>query len=95
MSEQERNDLKGMTFEMLLISEQGQKVSKSLLGCLVNTQIDKEIGVDAVMTSLQQRCPTICENSDIVLFKGMEHLKNARSIANQGSSAQHLQESLR
>lgn len=95
MNDTERKDLRGMTFEMLLISEQGKKVAKSLMGCLVNTQINKEIGVEAVIVSLQQRCPSICESSDVVLFKGNEHLRNAMSISNQGSTGQHLHESLR
>jgi nuclear pore complex protein Nup155 len=84
-----------MNFEMLVTTPKGKEIAKSLMSALVNNHINKELGVESIILSLQQRCSSICESNDVVLYKGLEHLQNAKSIGNQGSAGQHLQESLR
>jgi nuclear pore complex protein Nup155 len=94
LSNSEKADLCGVTFETLVVTNKGKEVAKLLMTALVNGQIAKELGVEGIISSLQQRCPSICESSDVILYKGMEHLRNAKSFVNQGSFGQHLNEAL-
>ena len=94
LSTSQKADLCGLTYEMLVVSSKGKEVAKALMTSLVNGQIAKELGVEGIISSLQQRCPSICESSDVILYKGMEHLRNAKSFVNQGSFGQHLNEAL-
>lgn len=95
LTAQERMDLSGMTFELLVVSNKGKQVAKTLMTALVNSQINKELGVEGIISSLQQRCPSICESSDVILYKGMEHLRSAKSFSGQGTTGQDLHEALR
>ncbi|KAJ3276818.1 hypothetical protein HDV01_002872 [Terramyces sp. JEL0728] len=95
LSEHDRKELIAITFDGLVILPKGRDVAKALMSALVNNQINKEIGAEYVIDSLQKRCPGICESNDVILFKGMENLRTAKSIANQGSSAQLLQDALK
>ena len=94
LSNSEKSDLCGMTFETLVVTKKGKEIAKSLMTSLVNGQIAKELGVEGIISSLKQRCPSICEGSDVILYKGMEHLRNAKSFVNQGTFGQHLNEAL-
>lgn len=62
-------ELKGLTFESFVSTQRGREVAKSLMASLVNIQLEKDLGVDSIISSLQQRCPTICEANDVILFK--------------------------
>jgi nuclear pore complex protein Nup155 len=95
LKEHDQKELKGLSFEMLVTTAKGREVAKALMTALVNNHINKELGVESVILSLQQRCATICESNDVILYQGLQHLRNAQSIANQGSAGQHLQEALR
>ncbi|KAJ3262376.1 hypothetical protein HK103_002791 [Boothiomyces macroporosus] len=95
LSEHDRKELISITFDGLVILPKGREVAKALMSALINNQINKEIGAEYVIDSLQKRCPGICESNDVILFKGMENLRTAKSIANQGSSAQLLQDALK
>jgi nuclear pore complex protein Nup155 len=88
-------ELKQMTFETLVVTPKGKDIAKSLMTALVNTQINNELGVESVIDSLKQRCPSICESNDVVLYQGLEQLRNARSFSSQTSASNSLQEALR
>ena len=86
--------LQKMSFEELVITTAGKELAKQLMAALINNQMNKELGVESVVDSLQQRCPSICEDNDVILYKGLEQLRNAKSYHDQGTSVQHLQEAL-
>ncbi|KAJ2999981.1 hypothetical protein HDV02_001238 [Globomyces sp. JEL0801] len=92
LNDQEKKDLKSLTFEMLVVSQKGKDVAKSLMTALVNNQINNEMGAESVILSLEQKCPTICEGNDVIYYRGMEHLRSAKSVANQSTSGQQLME---
>jgi nuclear pore complex protein Nup155 len=95
LSEHDQKELQTITFETLAVSTKGKDIAKSLMTALVNHQINRELAVESVIDTLQQRCPSICESNDVVLYKGLEHLRNAKSLTSQAAAAQHLHESLR
>jgi nuclear pore complex protein Nup155 len=61
---------------------------------LVNSQIDKQAGIEAIVNTLQQRCPNICENNDVILFKGIELLKSSQNSSNADEQNKFLREAL-
>ena len=94
LSEQDDQELRGLTFEAFVSTSKGRELAKSLMAALVNSQLEKDTPVETIITSLQQRCPTICESNDVILFKGIELVQNARSIANQDQQSKNLREAL-
>jgi nuclear pore complex protein Nup155 len=62
---------------------------------LVNNQIKDEMGVDVISNILQQRCPSICEKNDVILYKGMELLQSAKATSIKDQRDRILLESQR
>jgi nuclear pore complex protein Nup155 len=89
LSAQDIADLEGSTFESFISTPQGRQLSKSLMSALVNTFIDKEDGLETIISQLKQKCPTICNDNDTVIFKGLELVQNARA-----TTSPDLQETL-
>ena len=69
---------------------------------LVTRQIDEDIGVnnfsdfkvDIISSTLQQRCPSICEPNDVILYKGMEFLRTAKFSSSKDQQQYCLKESI-
>ena len=87
--------VKNLTFEGLITTLEGRNTGKTLMTALVNHQIQDEIGVDVISSVLQQRCPSICEPNDVVLYKGMELLQTAKATLNQEQRDRMLLEAQR
>ncbi|KAJ1332254.1 hypothetical protein BSLG_008913 [Batrachochytrium salamandrivorans] len=66
LSDLEKRELQGFTFEALVSTVKGRDVGKMLMASLVNKQIEKEIGVELITATLQSRCPSICQTNEVV-----------------------------
>lgn len=73
--------VKALTLESLITTQEGRNTGKALMTILVNNQIKDEMGVDVISNILQQRCPSICEKNDVILYKGMELLQSAKATS--------------
>lgn len=82
MSEDNVTAIKTLTLESLITTQEGRTVGKALMTALVNHQIRDEMGVDAISQILHQRCPSICEPDDVILYKGMELLQSVTGVTN-------------
>ncbi|KAI8929792.1 Non-repetitive/WGA-negative nucleoporin C-terminal-domain-containing protein [Entophlyctis helioformis] len=94
LTDAEKRELQGFTFESLVSTTKGRDVSKILMASLVNKQIEKDAGVETITKALQQRCPSICQNNDVVLYRGMEFIQHARQSANPNDQQAILGEAL-
>lgn len=92
---QDAEDLNGLTFELFVFSIRGREIAKSLMSALVNIQIERDIGVDSIIETLKQRCPTICEEHDTILFKGVELIQKSRITSNRLAQEKLLNQALK
>ncbi|KAL2917260.1 hypothetical protein HK105_203325 [Polyrhizophydium stewartii] len=95
MSDAEKRELHGFTFDALVSTAKGRDVGKMLMASLVNKQLEKGLSVQAITSMLQDRCPTICQDNDVVFYKGMEMIQSAKTMANRDEQLGLLNESLR
>lgn len=74
LSVQEQAELCALNFESLVSSTQGRAVSKSLMTALINIQLDNDADVESIINTLKDKCPTICEDNDTIIFKVLRFL---------------------
>ncbi|EJU01086.1 nucleoporin-domain-containing protein [Dacryopinax primogenitus] len=89
-----RDLLPKMSYEELLVTEQGTEAARALVNAIINHQISQQRSVDAVSDVLHKKCGSFCSPEQVVVYKGYESIRLAR----QELTAQritHLQESLR
>ncbi|KAI8911837.1 Non-repetitive/WGA-negative nucleoporin C-terminal-domain-containing protein [Gorgonomyces haynaldii] len=94
LAPKDQEELRGLTFEAFVTTPRGKEVGKALMAALVNLQIERGLGVETVVSTLQDRCSTICEANDVILFKGIELVQSARANANIGQQNKLLAESV-
>ena len=81
-----------MTLESLVTTQEGRNTGKAIMTALVNHQIRDDIGIDVISSVLQQRCPSICQPNDVVLYKGMELLQSAKALVHEEQRIKVLSE---
>ncbi|KAM0790881.1 hypothetical protein ACM66B_004721 [Microbotryomycetes sp. NB124-2] len=84
-----------MTFQDLLTKKQGRDVARSLISAVINQQIGRQMSVDAISETLQQRCGSFCSADDVLLYKAIESLRRAKDTPDSGERTESLRESLR
>ncbi|EGF76462.1 hypothetical protein BATDEDRAFT_92526 [Batrachochytrium dendrobatidis JAM81] len=95
MTESEKRELKGFTFQSLVSSSKGRDIGKMLMTSLVNKQIEKDIGVDIITATLQQRCPSICQTNEVMFFKGIECIQKAKQAVSRNEQLTIIGEALK
>ncbi|KAH6585687.1 hypothetical protein BASA50_001021 [Batrachochytrium salamandrivorans] len=94
LSDLEKRELQGFTFEALVSTVKGRDVGKMLMASLVNKQIEKEIGVELITATLQSRCPSICQTNEVVFYKGMEYIQKAKQSTSRNEQLSILGDAL-
>lgn len=88
-------ELRELTYENLVVSDNGREIAKLLIDTLINKQVGNNFSVDTISEMLRQKCSTFCSPDDVTLYKGVEHLQLASHVASQMEKNDHLVESLR
>ncbi|KAJ3145532.1 hypothetical protein HDU89_007029 [Geranomyces variabilis] len=94
MPEEQQEDLATITFEEAAISPKGLEITRALMAAYIDGQIKEERNVDTVGEELQQICPTICRQNDVILYKGIECVQSARNQPSPDLQAVKLKEAL-
>ncbi|KZT61323.1 hypothetical protein CALCODRAFT_480039 [Calocera cornea HHB12733] len=89
-----RELLPKMSYEELLVTEQGTEAARALVNAIINHQISQQRSVDAVSDILNQRCGSFCSPEQVIVYKGYESIRLARQ-EHPSQRITHLQESLR
>jgi nuclear pore complex protein Nup155 len=84
-----------LTFEDLVISQNGMTASRALVNVIIDQQIGQQISVDNISEVLQQRCGSFCSADDVMLYKAKENVKKAIETRNSADRNGWLAESLR
>ncbi|KAL5535480.1 hypothetical protein ACEPAF_3574 [Sanghuangporus sanghuang] len=86
-----------LTYEELIASENGLRVSRTLVNVIINSQIGQQISIDTVSEILQQRCGSFCSADDVMLYKvkAQENVRKAVDIRDPNEKLVVLGESLR
>ncbi|GFN98864.1 nuclear pore complex protein nup155-like [Plakobranchus ocellatus] len=92
MSQDLQNQLRNMTFKMLVIS--GKDVCSTLINCLVGRYLDDNAAIDAISDKLRQVCPTLYSSDDATCSKSNELMQAARASQDPNQKQQHLIQAL-
>ncbi|KAK4050871.1 hypothetical protein OIV83_003293 [Microbotryomycetes sp. JL201] len=84
-----------LTFKDLLTKKQGRDIARSLISAVINQQIGRQMSVDAISETLQQRCGSFCSADDVLLYKAIESLRRAKDASDSSERTESLRESLR
>lgn len=71
------SQLEHLTFENLISSADGSNILKRLISAYIDAQIAENVEVEHVGRILKQVCPTLCQQVDILFYKGKEALNKA------------------
>ncbi|KAL7276341.1 hypothetical protein RUND412_000680 [Rhizina undulata] len=95
LAEPLRNEVKALNYAGLFTSEQGQALAKELVTTIVNRNIAAGLNVDTIADALRRRCGSFCSADDVVVFKGVELCRRAKSETDPDAKTRLLKESLR
>ncbi|KAI9512809.1 nucleoporin [Russula earlei] len=84
-----------MTFEELIIGQNGVAASRALVNVIIDQQIGQQIAVDTISDILQTRCGSFCSTDDVMLYKAKESVRRAVESRNPQERQNYLGESLR
>lgn len=70
-----------LTFQDLFTSETGKELANELVRAMVNVSISSGSSVDSVIDVLRKRCGSFCSSDAVVLYKSLELLNKAKSVA--------------
>jgi len=84
-----------LTFENLVITENGRRLAKTVITVIINNQVDNQVSVDTISEMLRQKCPTFCSPTDVMLYKGIESLQRSKCVQSDRERDEYLAESLR
>ena len=90
-----QKQLAALTFQQLLASKPGRDVARGLVSAVINQQIGRQLSVDAVSDTLQQRCGSFCSADDVLLYKAIEAIRRAKDTNDPAERLDALRESLR
>ncbi|ANB11304.1 Nup170p [Sugiyamaella lignohabitans] len=76
-----REKVEELTFKHFFTTADGTELAKELVTCLVNRSISKGESVDSISRVLQDRCESYCSSSDVIIYKALEDLRKAKSLA--------------
>ncbi|KAJ3178986.1 hypothetical protein HDU87_003256 [Geranomyces variabilis] len=94
MPGEQQQELAITTFEEAVISPKGLEITRALMAAYIDGQIKDERHVDTVGEELQQICPTICRQNDVILYKGIECIQSARNQPSADLQVVKLKEAL-
>ncbi|KAI8913954.1 Non-repetitive/WGA-negative nucleoporin C-terminal-domain-containing protein [Powellomyces hirtus] len=94
MPAEQQQDVATITFEDAITSQKGLEITRALMAAYIDKQISEERNMDAVGDELQQICPSICRQNDVILYKGIECIQSARNQPNGEQQALKLREAL-
>ncbi|KAI9102693.1 Non-repetitive/WGA-negative nucleoporin C-terminal-domain-containing protein [Phlyctochytrium arcticum] len=89
-----QQDLENITYEELITTLRGLDVTRALMAAFIDKQIAEEKSVYSVGQELQNACPSICLQNDVILYSGIECIHAARNLPNQDLQNEKLRESL-
>ncbi|KAK9352912.1 Nup133 N terminal like-domain-containing protein [Lipomyces doorenjongii] len=97
LSEETQTRIAKLTFHDLFTTSEGAELAKDLVAAIVNQSITAGGSVDSVVDILRKRCGSFCSADDVILFKAMEYLHKAKSVAatDPDLKLQYLRESVR
>ncbi|KAI5478404.1 nuclear pore complex protein Nup155 [Pseudohyphozyma bogoriensis] len=87
--------LLGLTYQELLTTKTGREVARALVSAVINQQIGRQLSVDAISDTLQQRCGSFCSADDVLLYKAIEAIRRAKDTSDHAERIDSLRESLR
>ncbi|KAK9246709.1 Nup133 N terminal like-domain-containing protein [Lipomyces tetrasporus] len=95
--EETQNRISKLTFQDLFTTSEGTELAKDLVAAIVNQSITAGGSVDSVVDILRKRCGSFCSTDDVILFKAIEYLHKAKSVAptDPDMKLQFLRESVR
>lgn len=90
-----QNNLLSLTYQELLTSQKGRDVARGLVSAVIHHQIGRQLSVDAISDTLQQRCGSFCSADDVLLYKAIEAIRRAKDTLDTTERISTLRESLR
>lgn len=64
-----QSTLSTLTYQDLLTNKKGKDVARALVSAVINQQIGRQLSVDAISDTLQQRCGSFCSADDVLMYK--------------------------
>lgn len=82
LSVQMQVDLSCLTFKDFFTKSEDDtsKLIKELLSSVINKAISRGTSVELVANSLQEKCGSFCSTGDVLVFKAIEKLKQAKQL---------------
>lgn len=68
-SSETQSTLLTLTYQDLLTNKKGKDVARALVSAVINQQIGRQLSVDAISDTLQQRCGSFCSADDVLMYK--------------------------
>ncbi|KAL7409572.1 Non-repetitive/WGA-negative nucleoporin C-terminal-domain-containing protein [Mrakia frigida] len=84
-----------LTYQQLFTTKTGRDTARNVVNAIIHQQIGQQNDIEAISSTLQQRCGSFCRAADVILFKAIEALKNAGETRDPSSRRDYLRESLR
>lgn len=95
LEHEQRGQFCNATYSTLFATPAGQTVAKELVTAIVNRNIAAGVSVDTIADALRRRCGSFCSADDVVVFKALEQVKNAKSETDPDIRNRLLREGLR
>ncbi|KAK9454967.1 Non-repetitive/WGA-negative nucleoporin C-terminal-domain-containing protein [Dipodascopsis uninucleata] len=97
LPEKTQNKIVKLTFQDLFTAPEGTELAKELVAAIVNQSIATGGLVDSIVDVLRKKCGTFCSADDVILFKAIEYLRKAKTVAatDPDLKMQYLRESVR
>ncbi|CED85089.1 Nuclear pore complex, Nup155 component (D Nup154, sc Nup157/Nup170) [Phaffia rhodozyma] len=84
-----------LTYQDLLTTVKGRDVARNIVNAVVHQQISQRVSVETISEILQQRCGSFCRADDVLLFKALEGLRQAKETRDPQRRRECLEDSLR
>lgn len=81
LNEETRNKIADLDYKSFFTTQYGVDLTKEIVTGLVNKNINKNISIDSIARSLQERCQRYCTGSDVLIYKALESLRKAKLLA--------------
>lgn len=94
-SPEDQKAILDLTFQTLITTKKGRDMARSLVSAVINQQIGRQLSVDAISDTLQQRCGSFCSADDVLLYKAIEATRRAKDTTVSSERLDSLRESLR
>lgn len=81
LGEDVRKQIASMDFKTFFTTKNGIDLSKEIVTGLVNKNINKNVSIDSIARSLQEKCERYVTGSDVLIYKALESLRKAKILA--------------